>query len=149
MTDDDRREVGLVSCVKTKRDEPTVPKDLYTSAYFQKMRRYAERAHDDWWILSAKHRLLDPDGPPIDPYEETLRNASPSERREWTTEVVAEMGEEELLGEPVVFVIHAGKDYYEHLVPKLEAHNGVKVEIPTEGLQIGKKLSWYGERIEG
>ncbi|AQL42089.1 hypothetical protein BV210_04885 [Halorientalis sp. IM1011] len=28
-------EIGLVSCVKSKRDEPAVPKELYTSAYFR------------------------------------------------------------------------------------------------------------------
>ena len=72
MNDEQRREVGLVSCVKTKRPEPTVPKDLYTSDYFRKMRQYAEQEHDDWWILSAKHGLLDPDGEPIEPYVETL-----------------------------------------------------------------------------
>ena len=66
------REIGLVSCVKTKRDEPATPKDLYTSAYFWKIRTYAETYHDDWWILSAKHHLLGPDGPPIEPYEETV-----------------------------------------------------------------------------
>ena len=68
-------EIGLVSCVKTKRDEPAVPKDLYASPYFEKMRAYAEQYHDDWWILSAKHGLLDPDGEPINPYDETLSGA--------------------------------------------------------------------------
>lgn len=66
------REIGLVSCVKSKRDEPAKPRELYTSAYFEKMRAYAEQEHDEWWILSAKHGLLDPDGSPIDPYNETL-----------------------------------------------------------------------------
>jgi hypothetical protein len=44
-------QIGLVSCVKTKRDEPATPKDLYTSDYFEKMRAYAEQHHGEWWIL--------------------------------------------------------------------------------------------------
>ncbi|WP_368276502.1 DUF6884 domain-containing protein [Halocatena pleomorpha] len=59
-------EIGLVSCVKTKQDSPAIPRDLYASSSYQKMRLYAEKEHDEWWILSAKHGLLDPNGPPID-----------------------------------------------------------------------------------
>lgn len=70
------REIGLVSCVKSKQDEPAPPADLYTSDYFEKMRGYAEKHHDEWYILSAKHDLLEPDGDPIAPYDETLRSFS-------------------------------------------------------------------------
>ena len=70
------REIGLVSCVKTKQDRPAKPCNLYTSQYCRKMRSYAEEEHDEWWILSAKHGLLDPHGPPIKSFDETLTNAS-------------------------------------------------------------------------
>lgn len=76
-----KRKVALVSCVKTKRDEPAAPRNLYISSYFQKMRDYAEQNYDDWWILSAKHGLLDPDGDPIEPYDETLSGARVAKRR--------------------------------------------------------------------
>ena len=89
------REVGLVSCVKTKRDEPAPPKNLYTSAYFEKMRSYAEQYHDDWWILSAKHGLLDPDGEPIEPYDETLSGAKVAKEREWSVQVAEQLGKED------------------------------------------------------
>jgi hypothetical protein len=62
------REVGLVSCTKSKTDHSAPPKDLYEpSALFRKARRYCKDTHDEWYILSAKHGLLEPDGPPIDP----------------------------------------------------------------------------------
>ena len=61
------REIGLISCTKSKRDEPAPPRDLYEpSTLFQKAREYCENTYDEWYILSAKHGLLDPDGPPID-----------------------------------------------------------------------------------
>ena len=145
MTDDGVREVGLVSCVSAKRGEATVPRDLYTSTYFVKMREYAQQEHDEWWILSAKHGLLDPDGEPIEPYDETLRDATADERRDWADTVVDQLSAEGQFDEPVRFVVHAGKDYYGELIPRLEPHQDVEVEIPTEGLRIGEKLAWYDE----
>lgn len=139
-------EIGLVSCVKTKRDEPATPKDLYTSDYFEKMRAYGERYHDDWWILSAKHGLLDPDGEPIEPYNKTLSGARVATKREWAEQVAEQLDGQELLSENVTLVFHAGKDYYEELLPHIKDRT-VSVEIPTESLYIGEKKAWYKERL--
>lgn len=139
-------EIGLISCVKTKRDEPTLPRELYTSSYFQKMRSYAEQNHDEWWILSAKHGLLDPDGEPIEPYDETLSGATVARKREWAAEVAEQLDEEGLLSADVTLVLHAGKDYYEELLPRIEDRE-IHIEIPTEGLRIGDTQAWYKERL--
>lgn len=139
-------EIGLVSCVKTKQEVPAPPKDLYTSPYFEKMRAYAEQYHDDWWILSAKHGLLDPDGAAIAPYDETLTGARVGQKREWANRVAEQLDEEGLLSDDITLVLHAGKDYYEELLPLLEDSN-VSVEIPTEGLAIGETQAWYNERL--
>jgi len=140
------REIGLVSCVKTKRDEPTTPKDLYTSSYFEKMRSYAEQYHDEWWILSAKHGLIEPDGDPIKPYDETLSGARVATKRKWAERVADQLDEQGLLSDDVALVFHAGKDYYGELLPLIE-NSGVTIKIPTEGLAIGEKQAWYKERL--
>lgn len=139
-------EIGLVSCVAQKRDEPARPKDLYRSDYFRKMRQYAEQIHDRWYILSAEHDLLVPDGPPIGPYDTTLTSASVATKRDWAADVVAALEDEIQLGPSTTVVIHAGKDYYQELVPLLEARD-TPVEIPTEGLRIGETKAWYKERL--
>jgi hypothetical protein len=141
------REVGLVSCVKTKRAEPAVPKDLYTSTYFEKMRAYAEAEHDEWWILSAKYGLLDPDGDPIEPYDETMTDATTAERRAWAEDVFAALDQAGLLAPDVRLVIHAGSAYTEELVPMLEESAVGEIQLPTKGLQIGKRLAWYSDRL--
>jgi len=138
--------IGLVSCVKTKRDEPASPKNLYTSDYFEKMRSYAEQYHDDWWILSAKHGLLNPDGEPIEPYDETLSGARVVKKRDWAEQVAEELDEEGLLSKELTLVVHAGKDYYEELLPLIEERD-VSVEIPTEGLDLFEKKAWYKEQL--
>ena len=140
------REIGLVSCVSRKRDDPAKPHALYTSSYFEKMRAYADANHDSWYILSAKYGLLDPDGEPIDPYDETLTEATRDEKRQWATQVFEALREEGLLGDDTTLVFHAGKDYYEDLLPHLK-DTPASVEIPTEGLRIGEKQAWYNDRL--
>ena len=132
-------EIGLVSCSASKRDVPSQPKELYMeSALFRKARRYCERHHDEWYILSAKYGLLDPDGPLIGPYDEALTNAGIEAKREWGERAADQLRERKLLSETLVF--HAGKDYYE---PVLEALEEPKYDVPTEGLRQGEKLRWY------
>ena len=140
-------EIGLVSCTKQKRNEPSRPAELYTeSAYFRKMRDYSERNHDQWFVLSAKYGLLEPDGEPIEPYDDTLRDAPIGEKRDWAEGVFDQLESTGALVDGTTLVIHAGKDYYSELLPLLE-QTDVAIEIPTEGLAIGEKLGWYTDRL--
>ena len=140
-------EIGLVSCTKTKREQAVPPAELYSpSALFSKARQYCEQYHDDWYILSAKHQLLEPDGPPIEPYDETLTGARVARKREWSQAVYEDLEEAGLLESDITLVFHAGKAYYEELLPLLEDHD-VTIEIPTEGLLIGERLSWYNQHL--
>jgi len=68
-------EIGLVSCTKAKADSASTPRELYEpSALFRKARSHVEEHHDEWYVLSTKHHVLDPDGSPIEPYDETLNS---------------------------------------------------------------------------
>jgi hypothetical protein len=138
-------EIGLVSCTADKRDEPATPRDLYdTSAYFRKMRDYAESHHDRWYVLSARHGLLVPDGDPVEPYEETLADATPAEQERWADCVFGSLWRRERLDADTTVVCHAGRDYTEPLRPLL-AKTGATVENPTGGMRIGERLQWYDE----
>jgi hypothetical protein len=97
-----------------------------------------------WYVLSAKHGLLEPDGPEIKSYDETLTDATVGRRREWAGRVAEQLADAGLLDEDSVLVIHAGKAYYEQLLPVIESEVG-NVRIPTEGLAIGETLAWYDE----
>lgn len=140
-------EIGLVSCTKSKRDQATKPADLYmASTFFKKARKYVEANHDQWYILSAKHHLLDPSGPSIEPYDETLTGATVGRKREWAQVVYVQLQEEGLLDENNRLVFHAGRDYYEELIPLLD-DSPVVVETPTDGLQFGETLAWYNDHL--
>ncbi|OYR82519.1 hypothetical protein DJ71_11845 [Halorubrum sp. E3] len=140
-------EVGLISCTKSKREEAAKPKDLYLeSAFFRKARQYVEANHDAWYILSAKHHLLDPDGDPIEPYDETLSGASVDTKREWAETVFEQLRKEGLLGDGNRLVFHAGRDYHGELTPLL-SETSVEFSVSTDGLQFGETLAWYNDRI--
>ncbi len=137
-------EIGLLSCTKSKKGEACKPGELYTeSDLFNKMRDYAVENHDDWFVLSAKHGLLDPEGEEISPYDVTLRDFSVDERREWGQNVFQQLKEKGLLDHKLV--LHLSKPYYEYLIPLLESENA-EYSVPTEGLQLGETKSWYKQR---
>lgn len=98
----------MVSCTKQKQDSAAPPRELYEpSALFRKTRNYVEQHHDEWYVLSAKHHVLVPDGPPIELYDETLNDPGVGERREWSQTVVDQLEERGLLEETNTLVIHA------------------------------------------
>lgn len=131
--------IGLVSCSKSKRDEAAKPADLYMeSAFFRKARAYVETYHDSWYILSAKHRLLDPDGSVIDPYDDTLSGASVDRQKKGAHTVLQQLQETNLLTDGNRLVLHAGRDYYDELLPLFD-ESPVEVETPTDGLRYPRR----------
>lgn len=139
-------DIGLVSCTKSKRETIAKPPDLYMeSTFFRKARKYVEANHDAWYILSAKHHLLEPDGPPIEPYDDTLSGASVDRKREWSQTVYNQLREAGLLVEGTWLVFHAGRDYYDELLPLLD-ETVVETETPTDGLRYGETLAWYNDQ---
>jgi hypothetical protein len=140
-------EIGLVSCTKSKRDRAAKPRELYMeSALFRKARKYVEANHDAWYILSAKHHLLEPDGEQVEPYEETLSGASVATKREWAETVFGQLRAEGVLVDGNRLVFHAGQDYYAELEPLL-AETEVDICVPTAGLRYGETLAWYNDHL--
>jgi hypothetical protein len=134
--------VGLVSCVKSKLQHQAPARDLYTSALFRGARCSVERSCHRWFILSAEHGLVIPDEV-LEPYEKTLTKASPNERRRWSRRVLDEL--RHALGDlgGHTFEIHAGAAYANFgLTDGLKQSGGI-VELPLEGLGLGKRLAYY------
>lgn len=140
--DDASRTVGLVGCVKSKRSEPSPAKDLYDSALSRGQRSAVEGVCDEWFILSALHGLLDPDAV-IAPYEVTLNGARRQRKREWSQRVLGQM--DRMLGpvDAIRFVIHAWQDYYAYGLLEGLRERGAAVDLPTQGLRLGRKLAYY------
>ncbi len=135
--------IALVSCVKSKKAQASPARDLYTSALFRKMRAYAERNADRWYILSAKYGLVHPDSM-IEPYELTLKTMSRAERRNWADNTHGQMAGQGLLQPGTRFLWLAGRPYMEDLARLLAEQ---AQENPMAGMPIGVRLHWLTQQL--
>lgn len=139
-----QRTIYLIACVVRKHPAPMKARDLYSSTWFKKASELADRRGDQWFILSARHGLLDPDHV-IEPYDLPLNSISATDRRKWAKNVVRSLLPR--LSSLDRVVILAGKLYRENLVSPIHEH-GCKVEIPMDGLRIGEQLGWLNEQLK-
>lgn len=169
--------VVLVACTSRKAASAQPPRRLYTSPWFRDAARCAEAVGDCWYVISAAHGLLDPDGPPVEPYDwvcpacgqtgvgrrlgrcsacgsrrvhrSTLVAFSTAERRAWGERVARELTP--LLRPRDVAVLLAGKRYRDTLRPGLRAL-GVQVEEPlahVAGVSVQRRwLQRHTEKFE-
>lgn len=140
--------IGLVGCVKSKVDHSAPAQDLYTSPLFRGRRAAVERTCDRWFVLSALHGLVEPDDL-LDPYDQTLKDASRTERRRWSHQVLQDLEYQigSLAGH--TFEIHAGRDYVAWGLESGLRERGAVVELPVEGLTLGQQLSHYARPARG
>jgi hypothetical protein len=137
-----RARVGLVGCVKSKRASATHAADLYTSALFLGRRRWVQVTCSRWFILSAKHGLVDPDTL-LEPYDETLNDKGLVLRRNWTRMVLDQLRSEFDDLSHFDFEIHAGASYVAHGLRSGLLAEGCEVILPAEGLRQGEQLALY------
>jgi hypothetical protein len=132
-----RYDVALVSCVKSKQEYACAARDLYISPRFRLSRSIAENHADHWFVLSARYGLVDPNDV-ISPYEQTLKTAKMTARREWAQKVYEAICDRVPTDSTILLL--AGFDYAGQLVPLLR-HRGHRVVQPLEGLTQGRGLS--------
>jgi hypothetical protein len=137
--------IGLVSCVSRKQTQIAAAQEIYISDLFQKSRAYVERHCDRWYILSAKHGLLNPQTQ-IEPYDITLNNMRARDRREWAKHVLGGIVQKTSAHDTLIFL--AGMKYREHLIQPL-LDRGYAIEVPMMGLPIGKQLQWLNNHLGG
>ena len=129
------RHVVLVSCSGVKLDSPAPARDLYQSQLFRKSRAWAERFGSSWFILSALHGLIAPEVV-IAPYDLTLAQRSPTERRQWDAIVLGQLAQLQISSRNARVSVLAGQ----HYTGWCDAFG--PVEFPLRGLGIGQRLAW-------
>ena len=140
--------VGLVGCVKTKQRGTHTARELYTSPLFVGRRSYVERTCDRWFILSAKHGVLDPDDR-LESYDETLNGAPDATKRAWSERVLEQLRQKLGAVESHDYELHAGRDYWDFgLRRDLEAA-GARVDYPVQGLGQGEQRAFYDRARRG
>ena len=104
--------------------------DLFQSAGFVRAREHAVHSQVPWFVLSAKHGLLEPDDV-VAPYDLELGNSSTVYRSAWGEWVAAQLGERVQLSGATVEV-HGGVDFAQPLRQPL-ARRGAALELPLPG----------------
>jgi len=142
LSQNNTKNVVLISCVSQKLDYKSKAKDLYVSTLFKKNMAYANKLQPDTiYILSAKYGLLKLDDE-IEPYDLTLNTMGIKEKKAWADIVLGQLKKVEDM-KNTNFIFLAGANYRKYLVEHMPHH-----EVPTEGLQIGKQLQYLTEQLK-
>jgi hypothetical protein len=133
--------IALVSCGKQKLEVAAPAKDLYQSVLFKKTRAYVERHYDRWLILSALHRVLDPEDL-VQPYD--LRMPTKRVQQELWARQAGGYVHVRIPAQSHVDLF-CGEDY-EGVARHLGAY-GHTTGFPLAGLQVGERLHWLTEKL--
>ena len=134
------KRVVLIGCGSKKKDGVHKAKDLYDSDYFRKKYAYALTFDCPIFILSAKHHLLNPEAE-IGKYNESLKDKTATEKKEWTAIVLSDLKKHFDLND-TQFVILAGDDYCKYLEDSI---NPVR---PLKGMKIGEQNHFLTDEIK-
>ena len=96
---------------------------------------------DDIYILSAKYGLLELNQE-IEPYDLTLNNMSSGQIKFWAIDVLKELKKRANLDHDH-FIFLAGQKYRKYLIQHIGS-----VEIPLQGLTIGKQLQLLKRKLD-
>jgi len=141
--------IALVGCGNAKNPGVLPAREKYSSNYFSLKRGYGEVVCDDWYILSAKYGLLDPDRE-IDDYDVSIDDLTDAGKMNWAESICDDL-------EPVIEEIDEihlllGSSYLDPLNEKLKplvANHDVELVYPFEETSgIGEQMGLLKERTE-
>lgn len=136
--------IALVACVSKKKNYVDKAENLYDSVWFRKASEYAKRKVESWFILSAKHGVLNPEDE-IAPYTQTLKEMKKDYKLKWAERVKNQL--DKIISQGDTVIILAGNEYRKLLLDFFN-EKGCKVEIPLKGLRIGEQLNWLKQEIK-
>lgn len=154
MKGETKMRIVVVACSAGKAVEARQAQDLYTSDLFRKSSALAKQMvancqADAWFILSAKHGLLEPTQV-IEPYDVKLDDLTKAQYAAWKRRVMRQMpGPLSLLpfsdwADSVVAL--CGATYREVLADYCD-DIGSALEAPMAGLGIGQQKAWLIKQV--
>jgi len=133
--------VALISCSKSKQEYGCAAKDLYAkSNLFRASYELAEIVADKIFILSAKHGLVG-EHDYLEPYDETLNTKNGDQIMKWARGVTEDLARGANLQKDH-FVILAGRNYYEQLLPHIDNY-----WLPLDNLRLFERTKKLNELI--
>lgn len=124
------RRVALIGSSGATAEGPRPAGEMFRSDGFAYARERARRSRLPWFVLSAKHGLLDA-GEVISPHELRIDDQPAAYRTAWGEWVVAQLADRLPL-DGVTVEVHGGVDFAQPLRQPL-ARRGAVLEIPLPG----------------
>lgn len=137
-------DVYLLTCSRRKLNKSAAAKDLYISPSFIAARKIAEKRGDSWYIISAKHGLIDPELK-LKPYDVSLSSFSEDEIEKWSSNVVKSITNNLNINDKIIFL---GDDFYFNSLSEKLCSVGFVAHSPLLGKTNDEKLHWlnaYGQ----
>jgi hypothetical protein len=131
--------VVLIASSGAAAKQPQPAATLFESTGFAAARDHAVRSGYPWFVLSAKHGLLDP-GDVVGPFDVQIGDQSSGYRTMWGEWVVAQLASRVQL-QDVVVEVHGGVDFAQPLRTPL-AKRGAAVDIPLPVTWRGTEATW-------
>lgn len=133
--------IALISCASSKKDYVCEAKELYSeSVAFRLEYQLAVMLAEEIYILSAKYGLISKNTI-LAPYDYTLIKKTKDVKMQWSSKVLSQLQEKFSL-ENDEFVIFAGNDYCEYLLPEIKNY-----WLPLKGKRQGERLSTLKKMI--
>lgn len=132
------KNVFLITCTKAKADKPLPAKDLYISNTFILSRKIAEKYGDIWFIISAKHGLLNPEKI-ISPYDLDIQTLSKTNQNQWADKIAYSLSCLVNNDDHIIFLGDNG--YYDILNDKCRG-KGVNLINPLSNKSDNEKNVW-------
>jgi hypothetical protein len=131
--------VVLIASSGTTAKQPHPAATLFESPGFAAARDHAVRSGHPWFVLTAKHGLLDP-GDVVGPFDVQIGDQASGYRATWGEWVVAQLASRVQLQDAVVEV-HGGVDFAQPLRTPL-ARRGAALDIPLPVTWRGTEATW-------
>ena len=132
--------IARISCSKLKKSYRCPARELYSpSRLFSLSYQYAKQHAEQIYILSAKYGLLS-ETDVVSPYNLTLANLPPRRQQDWAAYVLKQLREK--CNPDDEFIILAGKNYYQNLIPHLSRYS-----LPLGNLRIGPRLEFLQKQL--
>jgi hypothetical protein len=122
--------VVLIGSSGAIADAPDAVGNLFRSDGFAAARQHAVHSRLPWFVLSAKHGLLDPDDV-VSPFSTQIDDQPAAYRSAWGEWVVAQLADRLQL-DGVVVEVHGGVDFAQPLRQSL-TRRGAVLDIPLPG----------------
>jgi hypothetical protein len=135
---------ALIACSATKLPRAAPARELYQGTLFKHSVQYVEQVlHIPWYVLSAAWGLVGQDEI-LEPYSDSLQGEPELFREIWAREVAGQLDGLGLNVPETTWVLLAGKDYRDPLIPLLRG----RVETPLAGMGIGRQIAQLKAWIE-